>query len=82
MSNRMHGNNKRGFALPVAVVVSCFIIIIATAILSIAVSSTQKTSGDVDLRQAYLNAKSALDYSAKYYEEGDFPYNCYFRQNQ
>lgn len=73
MSNRMHGNNKRGFALPVAVVVSCFIIIIATAILSIAVSSTQKTSGDVDLRQAYLNAKSALDYSAKYYEEGDFP---------
>lgn len=73
MSNQMYKNSKRGFALPVAVVVSCLIIIISAAILGIAASSTQKTSGDVDLRQAYLNAKSALDYAAKYYEEGDLP---------
>lgn len=73
MLNQTHKTSKRGFALPVAVVVSCFIIIIATTLLGIAVSSTQKTSGDTDSRQAYLNAKSALDYAARYYEEADLP---------
>lgn len=75
MLNQTHKNSKYGFALPVAVVVSCFIIMIAAAILGIAASSTQKTSGDIDSRQAYLNAKSALDYAARYYEEGDLPSN-------
>lgn len=73
MLNLMRKKSKRGFALPTAVIVSCFIIIIATTLLGIAASSTQRTSGDTDLRQAYLNAKSALDYAARYYEEANLP---------
>lgn len=75
MLNKTQRNSKRGFALPVAVVVSCFIIIIATILLSLAATSTQKTSADTDFRQAYLNAKSALDYAATYYEGADLPDN-------
>lgn len=65
--------NKHGFALATVIVVSCVIVIFATAIIGIAASSTQKTSGNLDERQAYLNAKSALDYGANYYGGGSLP---------
>ena len=66
-------NSKRGFALATVLVVSCVIIILATSLISVAMFSTKSTSGDVNERQAYLNAKSALNYAATYYENADLP---------
>lgn len=68
-----HINSKRGFALATVLVVSCVIIILATSLISVAMFSTKSTSGDVNERQAYLNAKSALNYAATYYENADLP---------
>lgn len=68
-----HMNSKRGFALATVLVVSCVIIILATSLISVAMFSTKSTSGDVNERQAYLNAKSALNYAATYYENADLP---------
>lgn len=61
---------KKGFALATVIVVSCVIVILATSLIGIAMISTQNTSGNIDERQAYLNAKSALDYGAAYYGDG------------
>ncbi len=71
--NAKHMNSKRGFALATVLVVSCVIIILATSLISVAMFSTKSTSGDVDERQAYLNAKSALNYAASYYENANLP---------
>lgn len=72
-SNIKRMTNKRGFALATVIVISCVTVILATTLISIASSSTRKTSGNLDERQAYLNAKSALDYGASYYEAGNLP---------
>lgn len=63
-------HSKQGFALATVIVVSCVIVILATSLIGIAIASIQSTSGNIDERQAYLNAKSALDYSAEYYNDG------------
>lgn len=62
--------SKQGFALATVIVVSCVIVILATSLIGIAVASTESTSGNIDERQAYLNAKSALDYGTEYYKDG------------
>lgn len=72
-STKKRMTNKHGFALATVIVISCVIVILATTLISIAASSTQTTSGNLDERQAYLNAKSALDYGASYYEAGNLP---------
>lgn len=72
-SDAKRKTNKRGFALATVIVISCVIVILATTLISISASSTRKTSGNLDERQAYLNAKSALDYGASYYEAGNLP---------
>ncbi len=61
--------SKKGIALATVIVVSCVIVILATSLIGVAISSIESTSGNVDERQAYLNAKSALDYSAEYYDK-------------
>lgn len=60
-------NSKRGIALPVAMAIAAVLIILSASLIAIAATSITSTSGSVNNRQAYLNARSALEYAYSYY---------------
>ena len=60
-------NSKKGFSLPMAMAISVFLVIIATALIFISMQSMSTTSVDVSGRQAYLNVRSAIEYARAYY---------------
>ncbi len=66
----VQSKSKRGVALPVAIAITAVLIIITSALIVIALNSMSNTSVDVNTRQAYINAKSALNYAASYYNGG------------
>ena len=60
-------NSKRGFSLPLAIGITCVLVLLSASLMFIASNSISNTSSDVTGRQAYLNVKSALDYARSYY---------------
>ena len=60
-------DSKKGFSLPVAIIVTSALIMLAASLIIIATNSLSTTSSDVNGRQAYLNVRSALEYAATYY---------------
>lgn len=66
----VHLKSKRGVALPTAIAVTAILIILTTSLIFIAMNSVSNTSSDTSTRQAYINAKSALNYAASYYNSG------------
>lgn len=69
-AKKQYLKSKKGMALPTAIVVACVLVLLTTALITLAISSTANSSADVDDRQAYINAKSALDYACSYYTNG------------
>ncbi len=67
MQSGVSKQNKKGLTLPVALVTGIFLVLIASSLLFIALNSMSRTSADINGRQAYLNAKSALEYAKAYY---------------
>ena len=67
MQNTVVKNSKKGFSLPLAIAISCFLILISSSLLFIALNSMSTTSVDISGRQAYMNVKSALEYARSYY---------------
>lgn len=65
--------SKQGITLPVAMAITCVLVILSASLIGIALTSISTTSSAVNSRQAYLNAKSALEYAAAYYNSGDGP---------
>ena len=61
--------SKKGFSLPMAMAISVFLVIIATALIFISIQSSSVTSADISGRQAYLNVRSALEYARVYYQQ-------------
>ncbi len=59
--------SKQGITLPVAMAVTCVLIILSVSLIGIALTSITNTSSTVNSRQAYLNARSALEYAYTYY---------------
>lgn len=66
----VHLKSKRGVALPTAIAVTAILIILTTSLIFIAMNSVSNTTSDTSTRQAYINAKSALNYAASYYNSG------------
>lgn len=62
--------SKRGVALPTAIAITAVLIILTSSLIMIALNSVSNTTADVNTRQAYINAKSALNYAAAYYNGG------------
>ncbi|MGN0537183.1 MAG: hypothetical protein ACI4M3_04335 [Acutalibacteraceae bacterium] len=62
--------SKRGVALPTAIAITAVLIILTSSLIMIALNSMSNTTADVNTRQAYINAKSALNYAAAYYNGG------------
>lgn len=60
-------NTKRGFGLVTTIVIAAVLFILTAALLTAAVLSMRLTTENIDQRQAYLNAKSALGVVAAYY---------------
>lgn len=69
-AKKQYLKSKKGMALPTAIVVMCVLVLLTTALITLAISSTANSSADIDDRQAYINAKSALDYACSYYTNG------------
>lgn len=63
--------SKRGVTLPVAIGVTCVLVILSISLIGIALTSISGTSGAVSNRQAYLNARSALEYAVSYYSKSE-----------
>ncbi len=61
--------SKQGVTLPVAMAVTCVLIILSVSLIGIALTSITNTSSSVSGRQAYLNARSALEYAITYYSD-------------
>lgn len=59
--------SKRGISLPVAMAITSVLVILSASLIAIALTSITNTSSNVSNRQAYLNAKSALEYASTYY---------------
>lgn len=75
MRKAMLKNSKKGLTLPVAVVISTVLVILAAGLIFIALSSLSVTTSTVNGRQAYVNVKSALEYAQSYYHhkvDGDY----------
>ena len=68
-------NSKKGFSLPMAMAISVFLVIIATALIFISMQSMSTTSVDVSGRQAYLNVRSAIEYARAYYSNNVADYS-------
>lgn len=58
---------KKGFALVSAVVISAVLFILTAGLITAAMMSMNMTAKNIDQRQAYLNAKSALGFAESYY---------------
>lgn len=61
--------SKRGISLPVAMAITAVLAILSASLIAIALNSITNTSSSVNYRQAYLNAKSALEYAKSYYSD-------------
>lgn len=59
--------SKKGISLPVAMAITAVLVILSSALITIALTSIVSTSSSVNTRQAYLNVKSALEYASAYY---------------
>lgn len=59
--------SKKGFALVSAIVITIVLFILTAGLITAAMMSMNITSKNIDQRQAYLNAKSALGFSESYY---------------
>lgn len=60
-------NSKKGFGLVTTIVIAAVLFILTAALLTAAVLSMRLTTENINQRQAYLNAKSALGVVAAYY---------------
>lgn len=58
---------KKGFALVSAVVIAAVLSILTAGLITAAMMSMNLTAKNIDQRQAYLNAKSALGFAESYY---------------
>ena len=74
MLKRFSKNSKKGLTLPVAIVISVVLVIVAAGLVFIALSSISSTSVTVNGRQAFMDVRSALEYVESYYynKESDF----------
>ena len=61
--------SKRGISLPVAMAITSVLAILSASLIAIALSSISSTSRIVNSRQAYLNARSAIQYAYAYYND-------------
>ena len=61
--------SKRGISLPVAMAITSVLAILSASLIAIALSSISSTSRIVNSRQAYLNARSAIQYATAYYND-------------
>ncbi len=61
--------SKRGISLPVAMAITSVLAILSASLIAIALSSISSTSRTVNSRQAYLNARSAIQYAYAYYND-------------
>lgn len=59
--------SKKGFALVSAIVITIVLFILTAGLITAAMMSMNITAKNIDQRQAYLNAKSALGFSESYY---------------
>lgn len=75
MKQTVVNKSKKGFSLPLAIAISVFLILISSSLIFIAINSLSITSSDVSGRQAYMNAKSALEYARVYYEKNNSNYS-------
>ena len=67
MSRKFARNSKKGLTLPMAIVISIVLVIIAAGLIFIALSSISTTDVSVSGRQAFINVRSALEYAESYY---------------
>ena len=67
-------SSKKGLTLPVAIVISIVLVIVAAGLVFIALSSISTTTVTVNGRQAFMDVRSALEYVESYYrnKEPDF----------
>ncbi len=63
--------SKRGISLPVAMAITTVLAILSASLIGIALNSITNTSSSVNERQAYLNARSALEYALAYYSDSE-----------
>jgi hypothetical protein len=62
----MKANSKRGAALAYVIVVSAALLILASALVSVAQYNLTSSQNSLEGRQAYLDAKSAIEYGKAY----------------
>ena len=67
MSRKFAKNSKKGLTLPMAIVISIVLVIVAAGLIFIALSSISTTDVSVSGRQAFINVRSALEYAESYY---------------
>lgn len=63
--------SKRGISLPIAMAITAVLVILSASLIAIALTSITTTSSSVNSRQAYLNARSAIEYAQAYYGDSD-----------
>lgn len=61
MLNKHKFNNKKGFSLALALVISLFLLMVTGGITTVAILQNNETGSDMNTRQAYISAKSGLD---------------------
>ena len=67
MLKKFAKNSKKGLTLPMAIVISIVLVIVAAGLIFIALSSISTTDVSVNGRQAFMDVRSALDYTESYY---------------
>lgn len=67
MSRKFAKNSKKGLTLPMAIVISIVLVIVAAGLVFIALSSISTTDVSVSGRQAFIDVRSALEYAESYY---------------
>ena len=67
MLKKFAKNSKKGLTLPMAIVISIVLVIVAAGLIFIALSSISTTDVSVNGRQAFMDVRSALDYAESYY---------------
>lgn len=67
MIEKFSKNSKKGLTLPVAIVISIVLVIVASGLIFIALLSISNTSVTVNGRQAFMDVRTALEYAESYY---------------
>ena len=65
--------NKKGISLVVAMALSIFLMMITGTFLSLSIFQQNETGAELNTRQAYISAKSALDLAKDMVDSGDLP---------